>query len=456
MTDQVAEIEVVSDALFACAYSWAHGKPYSRTDLDKAIHQHKDPTTSYGRLVVKLNQIHGMSYEELCDAGYLDVDREKMIPLRREVLEEFITREELLTWLSDIERIRRVFPDSTVTGKRTRLPLSRGSEGYNARQDYVIKHVLPAQSLCSIYGPSGSYKSFLAVSWACHIATGMQWADRRVTPGAVLYVVGEGGVGVPRRIRAWEEVHGQAVSNLYLVNRPVFPVRQAEINEVLLAAQQVENECGAPVRLVVIDTLARCFGGNDENDARDMGAFIEGCDSIKQKTGATVLVVHHSGKDEAKGARGSSSFRAALDAEFNVKREGEGKALILSCTKMKDAEELEKKAYDLKSIDLYTDEDGENVCSLVVRDIPREAKEVDPDLAGVEKLTDNHMALWQAIRSRISRNEPCNRAVIRDDLKAMGISTKHFSRWLQKLIDDGRVTQDGEQLAVQTLREVGY
>ncbi|WP_218658489.1 helicase RepA family protein, partial [Enterobacter cloacae] len=29
------------------------------------------------------------------------------------------------------------------------------------------------------------------------------------------------------------------------------------------------------------DTLARCFGGNDENDARDMGAFIEGCDVIK-------------------------------------------------------------------------------------------------------------------------------------------------------------------------------
>lgn len=97
-----------------------------------------------------------------------------------------------------------------------------------------------------------------------------------------------------------------------------------------------------PVRLVVIDTLARCFGGNDENDARDMGAFIEGCDVIKQKTGATVLVVHHSGKDEAKGARGSSSFRAALDAEFNVKREGQGQALILSCTKMKDAEEPER------------------------------------------------------------------------------------------------------------------
>ena len=73
--------------------------------------------------------------------------------------------------------------------------------------------------------------------------------------------------------------------------------------------------------MVVIDTLARCFGGNDENDARDMGAFIEGCDVIKQKTGATVLVVHHSGKDEGKGARGSSAFalRLILNLTLSVK-----------------------------------------------------------------------------------------------------------------------------------------
>ncbi|MGK3687187.1 AAA family ATPase, partial [Escherichia coli] len=42
-------------------------------------------------------------------------------------------------------------------------------------------------------------------------------------------------------------------------------------------------------------------GGNDENDSRDMGAFIRGCDELKRRTGATVLVVHHSGKDETKG-----------------------------------------------------------------------------------------------------------------------------------------------------------
>ena len=455
MTEQITAVEVVSDALFACCYLWAHGRPYSRSDLEKALHQHKDPSTRYGKLVARLRTLYAMPYEDMCTAGFLNTDKDKAIKSRRAVLMEEIGEEELYEWLRDLERVRRVFPESAPQQQRTKLPLSRGSEGFNARQDYVVKHFLPAQSLCSIYGPSGSYKSFLAVSWACHIAAGRSWADKKVTPGAVLYVVGEGGVGVPRRIKAWEQVHKQQVDNLWLVNRPVFPVREKEVNEVLLAARQIEEETGAPVRLIVIDTLARCFGGNDENDARDMGAFIEGCEVIKQKTGATVLVVHHSGKDEAKGARGSSSFRAALDAEFNVKREGEGKALILSCTKMKDAEEPERHAYDLRAVELYADEDGEMICSLVVRDVPREAKEIDPELAGVSKLSGNHMALWQAIRSRTAKGEPCTLAVIRDDLKATGIDTKHFARWVKKLTDNGLIIQSGEVLKVQSLREVG-
>nr|WP_282553778.1 AAA family ATPase [Providencia sp. 1701091] len=56
-----------------------------------------------------------------------------------------------------------------------------------------MKNYITENSLCSIYGPSGSYKSFLAISWACHIATGIEWSGNRVNPGVVIYIVGEGG-----------------------------------------------------------------------------------------------------------------------------------------------------------------------------------------------------------------------------------------------------------------------
>ena len=348
-------------------------------------------------------------------------------------------------WKEYLSRIREqvdatVLEDSMLHS----LPLSVGSDGYDQEQDYTLKSYLPANSLSSIYGPSGSYKSFLAVSWACHIAAGVKWAGKSVSGGAVMYVVGEGGIGVPRRIKAWEKKHGRKLDNLYLVNRPVFPVRREEMQEMIKAARDVKARTGQPVRLIVVDTLARCFGGNDENDARDMGAFIEGCDVIKRETGATLLVVHHSGKDDTKGARGSSAFRAALDAEFNIRREGDGGAIILTCTKMKDAEEPKQAAFDLRPVELFTDRDGELISSLVVQDLPREAREPDPELADIKHLTGNHAALWQSIRSRKAKGEPCNVSVIRDDITALfgDNGRKGLKRWLDKLVRENIISID--------------
>ncbi|EAA7986691.1 AAA family ATPase [Salmonella enterica] len=390
------------------------------------------------------------NYNGMFDDGYFDALHPGRAQKRRcELVAEFMGHDAAKDILTS-DRIALLFPNTPPEVRKTKLPMSIGSTGYDSQMDYIIKSHLPANSLCSIYGPSGSYKSFLAVSWSCHIAAGKEWAGKRTAGGSAMYVVGEGGIGVRRRVKAWEYLHneGNQLTNLYLVNRPVFPVRPEEVREVIIAAKQVEAETGQPVKLIVIDTLARCFGGNDENDARDMGAFIEGCDTIKRETGATLLVVHHSGKDEGKGARGSSAFRAALDAEFNVRREGEGGAIILTCTKMKDTEEPRQCAYDLKAVTLFTDDDGDDVRSLVVLDVPREVKGGDPELEIVKNLTGNHAALWQCVRSRKTRGEPCNRAVVRDDIIAMfGESgRKSFPRWLEKLARDEliEVSVDGE------------
>ncbi|WP_319940739.1 helicase RepA family protein [Xenorhabdus littoralis] len=347
-----------------------------------------------------------------------------------------------------IENRRYDNVESIYPGRKTKLPLSVGSAGFDAQLDYVVKGIIPAHTLCSIYGASGSYKSFLAGAWGCHIATGKAWAGKAVAQGSVLYVVGEGGIGVPRRIKAWEIVNGQAVENMYLINTPVFPASPAEVHELVIAAQQVETETGKPVRLIILDTLARCFGGADENDSKDMGAFVRGCDELKAKTGASILVVHHSGKDESKGARGSSAFRAALDVEYRINREGKkGGALIIACTKMKDAEEPETQAYDLRVVELFTDKDGEDITSLALIDRPRDPVE-EEEIGLIANKTDNHTALWQCIRSRTALKEPCSIALVRDDLKAMGVNVKNFSRWLTKLEHDGLIIRSGQELAL--------
>ena len=67
--------------------------------------------------------------------------------------------------------------------KPPKVELQYGSTGYDKEQSFVIKGLIPECSFASIYGPSGSYKSFLALDWACHIATGKDWDGHKVKKG---------------------------------------------------------------------------------------------------------------------------------------------------------------------------------------------------------------------------------------------------------------------------------
>ena len=331
--------------------------------------------------------------------------------------------------------------------KSPKVELQYGSVGYDQEQSFVIKGLIPECSFASIYGPSGSFKSFLALDWACHIATGKDWDGHKVKQGSVLYVAGEGGFGVTQRVRAWELQHqANNLDSLARLPVPIFPADNDQVKATIEYCYEIESKTGHAVKLIIFDTLARCYGGNDENSSKDMGAFIKGCDTIKQLTGATVLVVHHSGKNVDNGGRGSSSLPAALDVEYRVSREGENlQALILTCSKMKDAEQPRTKAYDLKSVYIRTDTDGDKVDSLCVIPVGRPPIE-NEQRPKTNNMSGNHEAVWQAVRSRTQAGHPTTRAVIIDDLKAQGLNTQKFSRWLNKLVDDGSVYMDGDTI----------
>lgn len=331
----------------------------------------------------------------------------------------------------------------------TRLPLVSGYSGFDNQASYLIKGLLPSNGTTAIYGPSGSFKSFLAVSWACHIATGREWDGHRVTQGAVLYVVGEGGVGVPRRLRAWADQYmGSAdIPSVYRIDMPVFMAVPEQVAELKIAAEQVKRETGYPVRLIVVDTVARCFGGGDENRAADMGAFIAGCDEVKAATGATILLVHHTGKQEDNGARGSSAFRAALDAEYLVKREAkDSNSVILRNTKMKDDEPPPERAYDLRSRVVTFDSEGDEVTSLVVVDAGREPEE--PEFGGLSPTTK---ALYQAVKQAAGSTDRASKGATREAFRVMVVgdnkpNMSNFSRYLKTLEAEGLVDVSGDEI----------
>jgi len=116
--------------------------------------------------------------------------------------------------------------------------------------------------------------------------------------------------------------------------------------------------------VVIVDTWAQVTPGANENAGEDMGRALAHCKGIHRATGAVVVLVHHSGKDASKGARGWSGLRAAADAELEVTRVGAGR--MLRTSKQKDGDDDQAWGFGLDIVTIGMDEDGDPITSCVV------------------------------------------------------------------------------------------
>jgi len=244
-----------------------------------------------------------------------------------------------------------------------RLELTRADQIEMRPPDWLLRGVLERDTFALVFGDPGCGKSFVAIDWAARIATGTPWRGHTVRAGPVVYVAGEGQQGFGRRIRAWSENAGVEMAGAPLFVAPAVAIPQPAELASLFAA--IDAAAGRPT-LVVLDTLARCFGGGDENSTQDMSRFVSACDAIRRRYGCTILVVHHTGHAEKMRARGAIALKAALDAEYRLDKTEPG--LTLTATKMKDAETPPPLAMELVSVELpgMLDEYGNPITSAAV------------------------------------------------------------------------------------------
>lgn len=196
----------------------------------------------------------------------------------------------------------------------------------------LIDNVLDQGTVALLYGKWGSGKSFLAIDWATSVGTGRRWQGRATVKRPTLYVAAEGAYGLKGRTEAVERGWGVDIADgdLDVLPRPVNLTHTREVAD--LAALIADNGYG----LVVLDTLARCMVGADENSAKDCGRVVDTLHRLREVTPdgrGVILGVHHAGKD-GKTFRGSSAFEAGADTVYSVSTDGA--VIIVDREKRKD------------------------------------------------------------------------------------------------------------------------
>lgn len=179
----------------------------------------------------------------------------------------------------------------------------------------LVPGLLDRNSLSVIYGIPGAGKTFVALDLALRIASGKRWHKNRTgTYGNVLYIAAEGAHGLPQRIDAWKETAGvpHDPDRFSVLPEPVNLLSPSDVAQLKLHVEDTQ-----PV-LLIVDTLARCLLGGDENSAKDMGQAVEALEQLRRASGACVLAIHHSGKDRSAGARGSSALLGAATTMLEV------------------------------------------------------------------------------------------------------------------------------------------
>lgn len=231
-----------------------------------------------------------------------------------------------------------------------------------------VEDLLTDGGMSVLYGDSNTGKTFFASDLAFHVAQGKEWRGRAVEQGGVVFLALEGARGIDNRIVAYRKEHkvfqplpfGRIATTIDLCNS------EEDASRLIMAIEDAIVQIRAPIRLVVVDTLSRALNGGNENAPDSMGALVNNCDRIRHATGAHVMLVHHTGKNQAAGARGHSLLRAATDTEIEVVADRDAQISAAKVTKQRDMEVDGEFAFKLKTVELGQNDRGKVITSCVV------------------------------------------------------------------------------------------
>ena len=319
--------------------------------------------------------------------------------------------------------------------------------------NWLVKGWIQEKALVMVHGASGSGKTFLVLDMALRIASGIDnWDGHKVKKGNVVYLAGEGHHGLRSRFAGWkQENHIDKMD--FWVSKTGLDLDKIEGYEKVVASIK---STGKNPSLIIVDTLHRFLAG-DENSSQDARIMLSNCNALMAEFDCSVLLVHHTGVSELAGkrARGSSSWRGALDIEISVQAadKKESKPMEVLQVKSKDAELQEPKYFDLNSVKIkgWYDEDGEQVSTAVLGSAEAPTGKNECKVINHLKIFEEAWLLsgknWTHGKPSVHRNDIVDYLVSNgrtDETAKQEVKPSSKGRLVNTLINEKKIKKDGE------------
>lgn len=293
---------------------------------------------------------------------------------------------------------------------------------------WLVNNLIPHESFILIYGASGCGKTHCVLSLACSIATKTPWLDKHITSkGSTVYVAAEGLRGIAKRLAANKQnLKIQSIPDIFFTGDAI------DLNSeesVVAFIEAIKNHTISP-SLIVFDTFARCFSG-DENSAKDTSRAIHHIYKIIEAFNCTIILIHHTGKNQFQGARGSSALFAAADTVIEVIEERVGPTFV--CKKQKDFESFPDIHTVFRTVELGGGETSIIVTAATVSDFLKLPADGGEDCKAILKVIEEHGD--QGIGYTALQNE-----LQKQNIK---ISNSTFNRRLKDLFQSGKIEKNG-------------
>lgn len=330
---------------------------------------------------------------------------------------------------------------SGVTRKTESLPGFTTSDLFNGYKpaDYIVKNVVEPGELAVWFGESGAMKSFAVIDLAMHIATGREYCGHRVVHSGVVYVAGEGGEGIKRRLKAWMVRHGIGEFDprpcIFVATQPADLMFDG--GTIRATIEQASDILGATIGLVIFDTLAASFGDGDENATADMSKALQ---TARLTCGdeRAIILVHHVGHGEKTRERGAYALRAAADRRVLVERPEDGPLVTLKCAKAKDGEPFKPLSFEWRQVELgWFDADGDELTSVILEPTERQPERAEP-CGKVQK----------AIAASIKEHGPAKKTEIVKRLEAYRFNRTAIYKAIAKGLDDGFLVEGFDKISL--------